>query len=205
MPTRMRAGMVRATLRISRALICWSLRPSVSRIMPSSGAMLNQTKKLRKKANQVRCSMRMRPDNENRLKRPSLIETTPPVPAVGPDRPEPFPVDPCRRAMAVPGAAKGSRPCVQAIEHLPEFPCRAGVGQPGLRPAGGHPGAGAAPDCSTKGSVRTVAVRAAGAGAGPLRRWTGNCSQRQLVTWMVPVGTLSALGGLRLFSSSEAP
>jgi hypothetical protein len=67
MPMMMRAGMVSATFRISSIFTCWSLSPKASRIDTSSGAWLNQTKKDRKNANQVRCRIWYLPENENSL------------------------------------------------------------------------------------------------------------------------------------------
>ena len=67
MPMMIRAGMVSATFMIRSALTsCW-LSPKVTWIAAINGAWLNQTIKLMKNANQVRCNVRMFPLNENSL------------------------------------------------------------------------------------------------------------------------------------------
>ena len=58
MPTKIRAGTVSATLHRPIVLISESVRPSWSLMVVANGAKSNQTTKLRKKANQVRCRMR---------------------------------------------------------------------------------------------------------------------------------------------------
>ncbi len=55
MPTTIRAGMVNDTFKINNALTSCSLSPKTSRMVASNGAWLNHTKKLMKKATQVRC------------------------------------------------------------------------------------------------------------------------------------------------------
>ena len=67
MPIIIRAGIVNATFIISRALTCCILRSNVCWIETISGAWLNQTKKLIKKASHVRWRVRMLPLNENRF------------------------------------------------------------------------------------------------------------------------------------------
>jgi hypothetical protein len=54
MPTRMRAGTVRATLHRPIVLISDDVKPSWSSMVVANGAKANQTTKVRKKANQVR-------------------------------------------------------------------------------------------------------------------------------------------------------
>ena len=67
MPMIILAGIVSATFMIRSALTsCWD-NPNVCWIEAIKGAWLNQTKKLMKNANQVRCSVRIFPLNENRL------------------------------------------------------------------------------------------------------------------------------------------
>ena len=60
MPTKIRAGMVSATLRMSKAATSCLLRPKLSRIAAIKGAWLNHTTKLTKNATQLKCKMRIR-------------------------------------------------------------------------------------------------------------------------------------------------
>lgn len=67
MPITMRAGMVSATFSTSSVVTwAWS-RPRLVRIACSIGARLNHTTKVRKKANHVRCRIRILPVKERRL------------------------------------------------------------------------------------------------------------------------------------------
>ena len=59
MPMTTRPGTVRATLQMARSFNCCMVRPVSFTMVVTRGAMLNHTKKVRKKANHVLCSARM--------------------------------------------------------------------------------------------------------------------------------------------------
>ncbi len=66
-PTTMRAGMVSATLAISRTLMCSFVNQSeLSRMVVASGARLNHTKNVMKNAIHVKCRTRMRSWSKSR-------------------------------------------------------------------------------------------------------------------------------------------
>jgi hypothetical protein len=68
MPMMIRAGMVKATLRISKVFICAILMSNDLAIEASSGAWLNQTTKVIKNAIQLKWSIFIFPVKANKLK-----------------------------------------------------------------------------------------------------------------------------------------
>jgi len=81
MPVTIRAGIVKATFKISNILASMSVKPILAFIIDISGAWLNQTRKVMKNANQVLCRILDRPWKDKKLcfkddslmKKPDLV------------------------------------------------------------------------------------------------------------------------------------